>query len=97
MYEIYIADLPKATGVKEMKRRPVVVVGYRGGKAEILKITSKYHNDEEHVHMNPWKIAGYCDTKHLITIDRKYLYRKVRPCTTGERDAIQEQRIKYIF
>ena len=49
MYKIYFADLGKATGNKEIGKRPVVSVGIVDGKAKVYKITSRNRNDKKNI------------------------------------------------
>lgn len=90
MYKIYYADLGKATGVKEIGRRPVVVVGQKGDKLKCYKVTSRMRNDFRHIRLNSYMVSGYCDVSQAYYINKKYLNGFKRNCTTTEMDAINK-------
>lgn len=90
MYKIYFADLGKATGNKEIGKRPVVFVGVVDGKAKVYKITSRNRNDKKHIRMNSYIISGFCDISQYYLIDTKYLMSYKRDCTKSEIDAINK-------
>lgn len=91
MFKIYFADMAKATGKKEIKKRPVVVIKESGNYVSVLKITSRNKDDEFHVRMNNFIIHGFCDISHIYKIERRYLLRWMRNCTSSEVEAIEEK------
>lgn len=90
MYKVYFADLGKATGIKEIGKRPVVSVGLIDGKAKVYKITSRNREDYKHIRMNTYIISGYCDISKFYLIDKKYLISYQRDCTKSEIEAIDK-------
>lgn len=96
MYQIYYAKLGKALA-PQVKTRPVVVVHDYGDKVGIYKVTGRYCTDEPYyVHMNSFKIYGYCNVKMYHVIDKKYLLSYVRACTTEEEQEIKDKRNLYL-
>lgn len=88
MFYIYFADMAKATKRSEYKKRPVVVVEDNGNTVKVFNITSRMKDGEKYVHMNNYKIYGYCNTGKLFTISKKFLKNFVRSCTTSEQEEI---------
>ena len=79
------------TNKKEIKKRPVVVIKESGNYVSVLKITSRNKDDEFHVRMNNFIIHGFCDISHIYKIERRYLLRWMRNCTSSEVEAIEEK------
>ena len=91
MFKICYADLAKAFGKKEFKRRPVVIMEDFGDSVKILKVTSRNRDDKYHVRMNNFLIYGFCDVSKFYIIKKKYLLSYVRDCTTSESEAIKNK------
>lgn len=93
MYTIYFANMAKATGIEELKKRPVVVIGKNksNGKLKVIGITGRNRNGmSTFVHMDSFKLHGYCDVSHFFEIDKKYLMDYRRACTPAEESRINE-------
>lgn len=88
MYQIYIADLGKATKNEEIGSRPVVVISKNKYNAKLLKITSRMRPDNNHIRMNNYIIHGFCDVHNIYNIDTKYLKNYIRDCTVSEQNSI---------
>ena len=91
MYKIYFAELGKATGIKEIGTRPVVLISENDKECMVLKITSRNRDDRKHVRMNPYIINGFCDISQTYFIDKKYLKDYMRDCTKSEYSSIREK------
>lgn len=91
MFKICYADLAKAFGKKEFKRRPVVIMEDLGDSVKILKVTSRNRDDKYHVRMNNFLIYGFCDISECYIIKKKYLLNYVRDCTASESEAIKNK------
>lgn len=92
MYKIHIADMGAATGLREMGKRPVVVISRNNqdGKVSVLKITSRMRSGSYYVRMNNYIISGFCNAHEIFTIDAKHVKKMIRDCTKSEVDAINK-------
>ena len=94
MYKVYIADLGKATGNREIGIRPVISVGLSNGQAEVFKITSRNKTGGKYIRIDAYVVAGFCDVSKSYKIDPKYLLSYKRDCTTGEMQRLDYKRKK---
>lgn len=88
MYKIYFVDMGKATGYREIGRRPVVCIGSYNDKVKVLKLTTRLKDNKYHIRMNPYMVRGFCDCGDLYLVDKKWLQSFKRECTISEQKAI---------
>lgn len=95
-YTIFYADMGKAV-CREKKTRPVVVVAENGNKVKVHCVTcrNKDSRPNYYVPLNPYMVSGNVEVNHYYWIDKKFLLKRIRDCTTSEITAIANGASKY--